>query len=386
MNIAAITNQMEEGLSTSVFSAAVLLVSHQNKIVFHEGFGQRRIKPKDKQTSVDLQTIFDLASLTKPLVTTAAIAQLLQQNRLCLHDPLQKFLPDFFGKKKSQVTIFHLLNHSSGLPAWQPYYLKIQAQEKKTPGFLGTLSAKQAIFKMAHAEELKAHPGEISRYSDIGFILLGEVVEKICEMPLNTYFSKYIVSALKQSEIFFPQRPENPQDIINTDTLHFAATEDSKWRKGVISGIVHDDNAYAMGGIAGHAGLFATAHGVYQLVQTWLDSIKGKGFLSPEIAEKFVSRQKDIMSPTGASWALGWDSPSVSSGRGSLKVSSSGYHFSPSSFGHLGFTGTSIWVDRTHELVVIFLSNRVHPSRENERIRSFRPKLHDLIFETLIHA
>ncbi len=323
--------------------------------------------------------------MTKPLVTTAAIAQLLQQNRLCLDDPLQKFLPDFYGGEKSQVTIFHLLNHCSGLPAWQPYYEHIQIQEKKEPGFLGTLSAKKAVFQLAHAEKLTAHPGEISRYSDIGFILLGEVVEKICNMSLNAYFSKHIVSALIQCESFFPGAPENPQGVQNPDTHHFAATEDSKWRNGIISGIVHDDNAYAMGGIAGHAGLFATARGVYQLVQTWLDSIKGKGFLSPEIAEKFVSRQKELISPKGSSWALGWDSPSVSSGRGNPEISSSGHHFSPSSFGHLGFTGTSIWVDRPHELVVIFLSNRVHPSRENEAIRNFRPILHDLIFETLVH-
>ncbi len=382
--MSAIRDQMQEGLTCSVFPGGVLLISYQNEIVFHEAFGLRHIA--SKTAPVDLQTVYDLASLTKPLVTTAAIAQLLQQNKIHLDDPLQKFLPEFVGEGKSRVTLFHLLNHCSGLPAWQPYYQKIRTQEEKEPGFLGTLPAKQAVFHLAHTEKLIAPPGEISRYSDIGFILLGEVVEKLCDMPLDAYFSHHIVSTIKQSESFFPRTDKNPQRIKKTPSLHFAATENSKWRKGIIKGIVHDDNAYSMGGVAGHAGLFATARGVYQLVQAWLDSLAGQGFLSPEIAEKFVSHQKEPMSPTGASWALGWDRPSVSSGTENPRISSSGHHFSRSSFGHLGFTGTSIWVDRTHELVVIFLSNRIHPSRENEAIRDFRPQLHNIIFGTLIHG
>lgn len=383
MRIATIAEQMRLGIASSVFPGGVLLISYQNKLVFHEAFGQRIMGKKEP---VGLQTFFDLASLTKPLATTAAIALLLQQNLIHLQDPLIKFLPEFSGGEKDHVTLFHLLNHCSGLPAWRPYYQNILAQDKKEPGFLGSIAAKKVVFQMAHTEELITRPEETSRYSDLGFILLGEVVEKVCEMTLDAYFSRYIASALKISASFFPRTHENPQGIKNTGSPPFAATEDSTWRKGVITGVVHDDTSYAMGGVAGHAGLFATAFGVYQLVQAWLDSLQGKGFLSPEIAEQFVSRQGKKHNPTGSSWALGWDTPSIIAGSASPGISSSGHYFSPASFGHLGFTGTSIWVDRTHALVVIFLSNRVHPSRKNEAIRTFRPKLHDIIFETLIHG
>jgi len=378
VNTTPISKQMKQGVSSSVFSGGVLLITYQNKIVFQKAFGHAMIQPKYQTT--DLHTFFDLASLTKPLVTATAIALLHQQKLVRLDDALVKFLPEFSGGLKNQVTLFHLLNHCSGLPAWQPYYEEIRVREKQEPGFLGSASAKKAVFKLAHGEHLLSKPGEKSTYSDIGFILLGEVVEKISGMSLDTFFTHHITSPLKASESFFPGLRENSLDTA------FAATEASGWRNGPVAGTVHDDNAYVMGGISGHAGLFATASGVNQLVRAWIDALDDKGLLHPDIAEHFVSRQSSTQNPAGTSWGLGWDTPSVARHTGSPGVSSSGHYFSSESFGHLGFTGTSIWVDRTHKLVVVFLSNRVHPGRNNEAIRTFRPKLHDIIFETFIHG
>jgi len=376
-----IFGQMRQGLAASVFPGGVLLVAHQNEIVCHEAFGFRMIHPKREK--MQTETFFDLASLTKPLVTATLIARLYQQKLVDLQDPLVKYLPAFSGGPKNEVTLFHLLNHCAGLPAWQPYYQDILIREKKAPGFLGSAEAKQKVFKMANAENLISQPGESSCYSDIGFILLGQVIEKIYDMPLDRCFMQHIASPLNLSESVFPH---TDRDHKQAGRISFAATEDSAWRKTVIVGEVHDDNAYVMGGAAGHAGLFATAAGVYQLVRAWIDSIQGSGFLSAEIASGFVSRPKDVKTPQGTSWALGWDTPSVSRMQVNPTISSSGHHFSASSFGHLGFTGTSIWVDLENALVVILLTNRVHPKRENDAIRSFRPKIHDTIFETVIHG
>ena len=150
--------------------------------------------------------------------------------------------------------------------------------------------------------------------------------------------------------------------------------------------MVHDDNAYVMGGVSGHAGLFSTATGVYQLVCTWLDSAKGSEFFDRELALRFIARQEGNQSPKGSSWGLGWDTPSRPTKAEGPAISSSGHFFSDNSFGHLGYTGTSIWVDRKHNLIIILLTNRVHPSRENRKIQSFRPELHDVVFKEIVSA
>lgn len=372
--------KMEAGLAAGVFPGAVLLVAHRKKIVLHRAFGWAMITPNRVEMTRD--TVFDLASLTKPLVTAAAVARLLQQNRLALENPVKKYLPVFSGGEKDQVTLFHLLNHSSGLPAWRPYYEKIIKRDKITPGFLGSNEAKKCVFEMARREALVAQPGEKSCYSDIGFILLEDVIETITQMPLDVFFKRHIRPAAASCEAFFPAE----QKTRYTPGRVFAATEEVSWRGGVISGIVHDDNAFVMGGVAGHAGLFATALDVYRLLALWRASLEGSGLFDTKNARLFVTRQAGRRGPAGASWGLGWDTPSHPSGTGGPGVSSSGRFFSPESFGHLGFTGTSIWVDPKHDLTVILLTNRVHPSRENVSIRVFRPALHDIIFKEVVHG
>ena len=220
---------------------------------------------------------------------------------------------------------------------------------------------------MACNEPLINHPGTHSLYSDIGFIILGEIVAKVSGETLDQFCKNNIFLKLNAKKTFFP-------GLGQTLTGSVAATEDCPWRGKIIRGKVHDDNAYAMGGISGHAGLFSTAKEVFILVEDWINSIHGGGLIQSALAKRFLARRR---LPKGGSFGLGWDTPSA-------QKSSSGDFFSPFSFGHLGYTGTSIWVDRVNALVVILLTNRVHPTRENKQIKSFRPALHNLIFKEIV--
>ncbi|MFQ5580304.1 MAG: serine hydrolase domain-containing protein [Nitrospiria bacterium] len=370
---APITEKMKEGLSSNVFPGGVLLVHHQGKIVYHRAFGHASLLPHQKPMRRD--TLFDLASLTKPLSTSAMLLLLLQEKRTALDDPLFRFIPGFSRGPKRTLRLSHLLTHSSGLPDWKPYFQTIAKRAKREQGFLGSPEAKAVVYALARKEPLISAPGEVCRYSDIGFMLLGEIIEIIGDAPLHRICSRHIFSKIPCKETFFINRGRRPVAAKNRD---FAATENSVWRKKVISGIVHDDNTYAMGGVAGHAGLFSTAKEVYQLVRLWLDSLKGEGIFDASLTKDFVTRQTGKTIPTQSSRALGWDTPS--------RPSSSGRHFSRSSFGHLGFTGTSIWVDRRQDLAVILLTNRVHPDPANEQIRAFRPALHNIIYKEVVHA
>lgn len=374
-----ITETIEEGIADEVFPGAVLLVAYRGRICFHKAFGLAVIQPK--RTEMTCGTLFDIASLTKPLATAAATAFLLQKKVLTLEDPIGKYIPAYVSGEKFRVTLFHLLNHSAGLPDWKPYYEEIVQRDIEEKGFLGSQDAKTAIYQMAEEEALIASAGEKSCYSDIGFILLGKIIEKITSMPLDQFCEENIFSRCESDAPFFIPIKDSKPNLFDRSV---AATENLAWRNGVVRGIVHDDNAYVMGGVAGHAGLFSTATGVYKLICAWLDSIKGAGHLDREIARLFVTRQGGEHLPKGASWGLGWDTPSCPIKAKGSAISSSGHYFSADSFGHLGYTGTSIWVDRKHDLIVILLTNRVHPSHENNKIRHFRPELHDIIFKEIV--
>jgi serine-type D-Ala-D-Ala carboxypeptidase len=343
-----------------VFPGAVLLIAHRGQVIAHEAFGDAARIPKVKPMTRD--TRFDLASLTKPLATATALMLLLQEGRIHLSDPIRRWIPEFNPAEKRVVTIFHLLNHSSGLRAWRPYYREFIKDRKKT----GTAIVRKKVYERVHQEHLTYPPGSESLYSDLGFILAGEVVEAVSGMRLDRFCDQRIFKPLGLRTLRFRKAGSGRPRL-----LKFAATERCPWRKRVLRGEVHDSNAYVMGGVAGHAGLFGTAMDVYRLTDCILNAANGKetGFLSQKIVEPFVSR---VGTPR-SSWALGWDTP--------WTPSSSGRFFSPRSFGHLAFTGCSIWADRDQELIVILLTNRIHPTTRNIRIRAFRPVIHDLIMQ-----
>jgi len=365
MSSRAVLNALNGAVNAGVFPGAVLLVSRRNKIRFHEAVGFAALEPR--KIRMTQATLFDLASLTKPVATASAVMNLVDRSAIRLDDPVIRWIPEFSGGGKGRVTIRQLLNHSSGLRAWEPFYKEVIEKGRGRTGFVGSAAAKRLVLNRIHRQRLVYPPGTKSLYSDPGFMLLGELVERVVGLPLDRYCGKEIFGPLGMKQTFFVRTGTRPRG-------RFAATERCGWRKKIVTGEVHDDNAFVMGGVAGHAGLFGPAVDLNRYARMILKSFHGRdAFFTREVVETFVSRQ-----PThGSSWALGWDTPS--------DPSSSGRFFSPRSFGHLGFTGSSIWIDPEADLVTVLLTNRVHPTSRNIKIRKFRPMIHDLVYRKFVH-
>jgi len=305
--------------------------------------------------------MYDVASLTKPIVTTTAVMLLAQQGRLNLDRPVANYLPEFAAAAKSdpnpawraRITPRMLLLHDSGLPDHRDFF-------KEAKGHDGILAR---VF----AEPLVSDPGKEIVYSDLGFILLGEIVERLTGESLDTFAKRDIFQPLGMDRSMFNPPRKLREDIAPTE-------KDTTIRKRQIWGEVHDENAWAMGGVAGHAGLFSTADDISVFAQMILNGgIYGhERLLSRATIQEFTARH----TIGNSSRTLGWDVPEAES-------SSSGHYFSPASFGHLGFTGTSLWIDPDRKLFVVLLTNRVNPTRANEKIRQIRPALHDAVLEGL---
>jgi serine-type D-Ala-D-Ala carboxypeptidase len=367
-----IANAMNAAVDGGVFPGAVLLIRLRGERVYHRAFGRAALLPA--QEPARLETVYDLASLTKPLATTTAVLRLVQDGRLSVDDSLQQYVEELTGSAIGDATVYHLLTHSAGLPAWRPLYEQIAGKDRCTPEAQGGPPAEQVALALIKQETLATPPGVRSLYSDLGFILLGILVERVGGKSLAVYCQQFVFEPMRAPLFFLGTKSTGSGSALRTDTAPIAPTEDDPWRGRLLRAEVHDENAYALGGAAGHAGLFGTAAAVSAVVGHWLDSSVGRSrVLSIDLVRRFITRQDKI---AGSSWALGWDTPSA--------PSSSGNRFSASSFGHLGYTGTSIWVDPTRELEVVLLSNRVHPTRRNEAIKQFRPLIHDVIYEALI--
>ena len=358
-----IESLLQQAISKHYFSAASLLVFYQGEILFQNVAGSTSwdiegLTPRP----VRKNTLFDLASLTKPLVTTQLMVLFIQEGDFSLEQTVGQLLGEPLSKELSKTPLRALLNHSSGLPDWRPYYASLPLKTSIS-------KAKQFVYQSIHQEPFIYVPGTKNLYSDLGFILLGEILEKLSGRNLDRLFQERLVVPLGLKDIgFIPRDRSAPFE----KGREFAATEHSVDRKKVIVGEVHDDNAYGMGGVAGHAGLFGTALGVYDAFQEWRNGTIGKrDFLNRSTVQAFVERER-----FQGDWGLGWMFPS--------NPSTAGNTFSKKSFGHLGFTGTSIWYDPLVDLGVIFLSNRVHPTRENHALQEFRPLLHDRIYQTVI--
>jgi len=357
-----ITEILKRGLEEKVYPGAVLLTAQEEDIVFFYTVGNRTLSPQS--LPMEKETRFDLASLTKPLATTLAAMKLEEENLLELDEPISSLIKPFPWKDKADITPQLLLNHSSGLADWKPYYLeliKLPMEERKT-----------AVRRLIMEEPLHGKPHTVSLYSDLGFIVLEWIIEIMTGNNLssfldNTFYQPLGLRTLQLDTIAI--EPEQEKGL-------YAATEDCPWRKEIIQGHVHDENAYALGGYSGHAGLFGTAHDVFTLTIALVKIYHGynSGLLKSKTVRTFLSRQEIV---PGSTWALGWDTPSKNN-------SSSGNCFSPNSIGHTGFTGTSIWIDLEKNITVIFLTNRIHPNRSNEKIRKFRPELHNLIMRDLV--
>jgi CubicO group peptidase (beta-lactamase class C family) len=344
---------MQSAVNDSVFPGAVLLVARNGLIVMEEAFG--KMGYNEFNQPMPLNAIFDLASLTKCVATTTACMLLYERGWLDLGAPVQKYLPEFIGAEKEKITIRHLLTHSSGLMDYRRYFL-----DYHTPG---------EMIKAILNEPLENQPGTKTVYSDLGIILLGKIAEKLSGQPLDAFCREQIFKPLKMSETFY----NPPAQFLS----RIPPTEFDAWRGRMVHGQVHDENAFALGGVSGHAGLFSTARDLAKFLNMLRHdgAHEGGRLLKPETIALFTSRQNIV---AGSSRALGWD---TADGK-----NSAGRFMNPRAFGHTGFTGTSLWTDPEKNLFVILLSNRVHPTRNNQKHLAFRAKLHDAVMQAVESA
>lgn len=373
MDFHAVEKSVQEAVNQGVFPGAVVLVSRGGEVIFERAFGSRSSVPET--TPMQPDTIFDLASLTKPLATTMAVMILVHEKKIRLDDRITRFFPNFGVFGKTHIAFRHLLNHSSGLPAWKPYYEEIIRGERAGKiNFVASRAAKSYVFEQIHRERALSPPATRSLYSDLGFMLLGEVVEEISGWTLDRYCQDKIFKPMGLRATSFVDLTQLRTRRLQPVRAMIAPTENCPWRKKVLCGEVHDDNAYAMGGVAGHAGLFSSARDIHVLL-TRLGRCyyEDDGFLPKSLVREFLMKDQTVENST---YALGWDTPSPNK-------SASGTRFSANSVGHLGFTGTSVWWDLEKNCHVILLANRIHPSRGNDKITEFRPYIHDLIMNTV---
>jgi len=346
-----------EGIFSGVAAGIFKLPDRRDRagLVMTAQWGRTRFD-KDGQP-VTGHTLFDLASLTKPLATTLLTLHFVEQGRLRLDDPVARFLE--VPNDKKELTISSLLSHSSGLSPYRPYY---RTFDPNRPG-----QGRTRLFQAILDDPLEYPPGSESRYSDLGFILLGAILEKAAEQSLDTLFTRLVAAPLGlERELFFG--PVN-------DFFLCAATEQCSWRGRLIQGEVHDEHCFLLGGVSGHAGLFGTVRAVLHLCRILFLAWQGWrewSLVSRDTLELALTRRERT-----SSWCLGFDTPSPGG-------SSSGGMFSEKSVGHLGFTGTSFWMDPEKGVIVVLLTNRVHPTRSDTRIRSFRPEFHDRIMHYLV--
>ena len=336
-----IANAMQQAVTDGVFPGAVLMVRVGGRMAYQHAVGLAARIPAPEPASV--QTIYDLASLTKPLATASAVLCLIQEGTLALDQQVGDLLHECEASPVGPATVSHLLSHSSGLPAWQPFYRRMDTRATNQPAVRGSEKATQEVLECIARENLVYPVGARSLYSDLGFMLLGAIVERLSGQSLDAFCRGHIYVEIGAEPLgFMPTQPKSGHWPIDSgfDRRLIASTEDDPWRRRILRGEVHDENAFAMGGVAGHAGLFGTASAVLAVSRVWLEGWLGRGsFFLPELVQRFTMRQEQT---PDSSWALGWDTPSI--------PSSSGTKFSAQSFGHLGYTGTSLWVDPSKEL------------------------------------
>jgi len=340
----ALDSVLHQAVEDSAFPGGTFLAA-KDGIIFHKK-AVGNFTYQDDARDVNPGTIYDLASVTKVVSTTSAVMLLYERGELKLDTPVYKVIPEFGQKGKEQITFRHLLTHSSGLPGWAPLWKRGDTPEEMV----------DAICEM----ELEYETGQDYVYSCMGFIMLGKAVEKITGMPLNQFVDQEIFEPLGMEYTFY-----NPPEKY---CQHIPPTEYDSARGGFVHCKVHDENAYYLGGVSGNAGLFSNIHDLAIFAQMMLNKgiYEGTRIFQPETVELFTKRQNI---PENTSRCLGWDTPSGNS--------SSGRYFSTRTYGHLGFTGTSVWIDPVKNLFGILLTNRVHPTRKNNQIYHIRYKTYD---------
>lgn len=339
---------LEQGVRDSAFPGAIAIIGTRDGVLVERAAGHL-----DWATSPapGASTLWDLASLTKVVALTSAMMLLVEEGRVDLDAPVQRYVPEWRGAGKEAVTVRHLLTHSSGLPSWRPLY-----KEAGTPA---------EALALVLATPLDTVPGARMVYSDLGAILLGHLVTRVTGEPLDRFVARRVFEPLGMTETrFLPPTGLRPR---------IAPTEIDPWRQRHLRGEVHDENAFALGGVSAHAGLFSTARDLARLGRMYLNDglLEGHRFLAPATIAQFTKAQDPALSHR----ALGWETPTG--------TNSAGRRASSRAFGHTGFTGTSIWIDPGQNLFVLLLTNRVNPTRERRAISDVRIAVADAAFGAL---
>jgi len=360
---------LQSAIAQRAIPAASVAVTHRERLVALKALGDFAYDEKNEQgapflesfaRSGDLEnrvtpdTLFDLASLTKVVATAPMAMVLYERGLLDLDAPVSAIVPEFTHDKEKdprrrEVTLRMLLSHSSGLPAYEKLFLRASTRDE--------------LLHAAFTTPLIADPASRAEYSDIGFIILGTALERLADEALDRFCQREIFAPLAMTNTTFNPPPEIRWQIPPT-------AEDQIFRRRIVQGEVQDENASMLGGVAAHAGLFSTAADLAKFAHFMLNG--GHPILRPETVAIFTRRES---APLGTSRALGWDTPS--------SPSQSGKYFSPQSFGHLGYTGTSLWIDPVRQLSITLLTNRTWPDCANQAIKQVRPKFHDAVIEAI---
>lgn len=375
----SLDNYIDESLADGVSPGAALAIGRHGRLVRLRGYG--RLDWAEPRPAVTDSTLYDLASLTKVVGTTTAAMILVDEGRLDLDAPVASYFPDWQGQgEKAVITVRHLLTHSAGLPAWLPLYKE--------------LSGKEAYYHRIGSLGLEYSPGTKTVYSDLGMIVLQAVIEHITGEPINRFLRERVFGPLGMTDTRFSPlqvvwgggvgglgaagaepatRDDGVSAVVDLVELLRRTAPTERDSTGLIHGYVQDENARAMGGVAGHAGLFSSARDLAVFAQMLLNGgeYDGRRIVGEQTVHLFTERQT-----LHSSRALGWDlaSPGSSAGR----------YFSDRAFGHTGFTGTSIWIDPARDLFVVLLTNRVDPTRANQKHIPFRRAVHDQVARSLI--
>lgn len=335
-------------VADSAFPGAYAVVGSSKGIIAEFGAGKL---DADDPTKPNDRTVWDMASMSKLVSTTSAMIQLVGSNRVVVDSPVVYYLPSWKASGTSRITVRQLLTHSSGLPAGRPLY-----KEADTDTAARTL---------VYATSPVAPPGTKYVYSDLGFILLGRLVQQVTGTPLDQYVEKNVFGPLNMTDTrYLPPASWIPR---------IAPTEIDPWRGRHIRGEVHDENASRLGGVAGHAGLFSSARDISRFAELYLSGgvLDGKRIFPTSTLNQFITIQDKALSHR----ALGWETANG--------TNSAGHRLAPVAFGHTGFTGTSLWMDPTRDLFVLLLSNRVNPTRQNTKIGGVRIALADAVVGAL---
>lgn len=339
-----------QAISDRAFPGCSLSVVHAGRLVALKALGRFTYDPSSP--AIEAGTIFDLASVSKVVATTPMAMLLYERGQLDLDASVASLLPEFDGDdpRREQVTVRMLLAHSSGLPAYERLFERAHTRQQ----------LRQAALTMP----LTADPAARAEYSDLGFIILGELLARLADEPMDRFCQREIFGPLGMAHTGYCPPPSWRAQIPPT-------VDDQSFRRRVVQGEVHDENASVMGGVAGHAGVFAPALDVAMFAHAMLNG--GRPILRPDTVALFTRRQA---SPPATSRALGWDTPS--------QPSQSGRLLSSAAFGHLGYTGTSLWIDPEHQFAITLLTNRTWPDHSNQAIKQVRPRFYNAMVEALL--